>query len=82
MGASMAQLVVGLICPLVTPLKSGDVVDERSLDRLIEHVGGGADALLVNDLFWGDRNRCRHFRDRVRGMHNPNGKGNYKGCND
>ena len=54
MGASMAQLVVGLICPLVTPLKTGDVVDERSLDRLIEHVGGGADALLVNDLFWGE----------------------------
>ena len=54
MAASKEQLATGLICPLVTPLKTGDVVDARALDRLIEHVGAGADALLVNDVFWGE----------------------------
>jgi dihydrodipicolinate synthase/N-acetylneuraminate lyase len=54
MAARIAQLATGLICPLVTPLKTGDVVDEGALDRLIEHVGTGADALIVNDVFWGE----------------------------
>jgi dihydrodipicolinate synthase/N-acetylneuraminate lyase len=54
MAAKREQLPSGLICPLVTPLKTGDVVDAGALDRLIEHVGAGADALLINDVFWGE----------------------------
>ncbi len=50
----MEQLPTGLICPLVTPLKTGDVVDVSVLDRLIDHVGTGADALLLGDVFWGE----------------------------
>jgi dihydrodipicolinate synthase/N-acetylneuraminate lyase len=48
------KLPRGLICPLVTPLKTGDVFDASVLDRLIDHVGVGADALLVGDVFWGE----------------------------
>jgi dihydrodipicolinate synthase/N-acetylneuraminate lyase len=44
----------GLICPLVTPLKAGDVLDVAALDRLINQAGKGADALLVGDLLWGE----------------------------
>lgn len=44
----------GLICPLVTPLKTGDVLDVASLDRLIGQAGIGADALLLGDVFWGE----------------------------
>lgn len=44
----------GLICPLVTPLKTGDVVDEAVYDRLIDHVGSGVDALMIGDPFWGE----------------------------
>ena len=44
----------GLICPLVTPLKAGDVLDVAALDRLISQAGTGADALLVGDLVWGE----------------------------
>lgn len=54
MAAEPGYLPAGLICPLVTPLKTGDVVDASALDRLIEHAGAGADALLVNDVFWGE----------------------------
>jgi dihydrodipicolinate synthase/N-acetylneuraminate lyase len=54
MAADMEQLPLGLICPLVTPLKTGDVVDTKALDPLIEHVGRGADCLLINDVFWGE----------------------------
>ena len=54
MAAEPEHLPYGLICPIVTPLKTGDVVDAGALDRLIEHVGAGADALLINDVFWGE----------------------------
>ena len=54
MAANGEHLPAGLICPLVTPLKTGDEVDVSALDRLIEHAGKGADALLVNDVFWGE----------------------------
>jgi dihydrodipicolinate synthase/N-acetylneuraminate lyase len=39
---------------MVTPLKNGDRLDEAALDRLIEHVGAGADGLLFGDVFWGE----------------------------
>ena len=48
------KLPRGLICPLVTPLKAGEVLDVATLDRLIGHAGIGANALLVGDLFWGE----------------------------
>ncbi len=48
------KLPRGLICPLVTPLKTGDVLDVAALDRLIRQAGIGADALLVGDVFWGE----------------------------
>ncbi|MBW1859802.1 MAG: dihydrodipicolinate synthase family protein [Deltaproteobacteria bacterium] len=48
------KLPRGLICPLVTPLKSGDVLDVPALDRLISQAGTGADALLVGDVLWGE----------------------------
>jgi dihydrodipicolinate synthase/N-acetylneuraminate lyase len=54
MAAEPESLPAGLICPLVTPLKTGDVVDANALDRLIEYAGAGADALLVDDVFWGE----------------------------
>jgi dihydrodipicolinate synthase/N-acetylneuraminate lyase len=54
MAASTNRLPRGLICPLVTPLKTGDVVDVSALDRVIDHVGMGADALLIGDVFWGE----------------------------
>ena len=44
----------GLICPLVTPLKTGDVLDVAALDRLISQAGTSADALLVGDVLWGE----------------------------
>ena len=54
MGANTNQLPRGLICPLVTPLKTGDVVDVSALHRLIDHVGVGADVLLIGDVLWGE----------------------------
>jgi dihydrodipicolinate synthase/N-acetylneuraminate lyase len=48
------KLPRGLICPLVTPLKTGDVLDAAALDRLISQAGTGADALLVGDVLWGE----------------------------
>lgn len=54
MEAKTYELPRGLICPLVTPLKTGDVVDTAILDRLIEYVGSGTDALMIGDLFWGE----------------------------
>lgn len=44
----------GLICPLVTPLKAGDILDVSSLERLIDYVGFYADGFLVGDLVWGE----------------------------
>ncbi|NVM23504.1 MAG: hypothetical protein HWN68_17195 [Desulfobacterales bacterium] len=44
----------GLICPLVTPLKTGDVPDVKVLGRLIDYVGAAADAFLLGDVFWGE----------------------------
>jgi len=44
----------GLICPLVTPLKTGDLIDSSVLERLIRHVGQGADAILLGDMYWGE----------------------------
>jgi dihydrodipicolinate synthase/N-acetylneuraminate lyase len=35
-------------------MKTGDSLDVRVLDRLIDHVGAGVDALLLGDLFWGE----------------------------
>jgi dihydrodipicolinate synthase/N-acetylneuraminate lyase len=54
MVADTMELPRGLICPLITPLKTGNQVDTSLLDRLISHVGEGADALLLGDLFWGE----------------------------
>jgi dihydrodipicolinate synthase/N-acetylneuraminate lyase len=54
MAADTDQLPRGLVCPIVTPLKTGDQVDITALDRLIEHAGTGADAILVGDVFWGE----------------------------
>ncbi len=48
------KLPRGLICPLVTPLKTGDVLDVAALDRLISQAGIGADALLLGDVLWGE----------------------------
>jgi dihydrodipicolinate synthase/N-acetylneuraminate lyase len=48
------KLPRGLICPLVTPLKTGDVLDVATLDRLVGQAGIGADALLIGDVFWGE----------------------------
>lgn len=44
----------GLLCPIVTPLKTGGVLDTAVLDSLIQHVGRGADALVVGDVVWGE----------------------------
>jgi dihydrodipicolinate synthase/N-acetylneuraminate lyase len=44
----------GLICPLITPLKTGDALDAAALERLIGQAGIGADALLLGDVFWGE----------------------------
>jgi dihydrodipicolinate synthase/N-acetylneuraminate lyase len=54
MASDTNKLPRGLICPLVTPLKPGDLLDVTALDRLIDHVGAGADALLLGDVFWGE----------------------------
>jgi len=54
MASDTNKLPKGLICPLVTPLKTGDVLDVAALDRLIGHAGIGADALLLGDVFWGE----------------------------
>ena len=43
-----------MICPLVTPLKTEDVLDAATLERLIGQAGIGADALLLGDVFWGE----------------------------
>ena len=48
------KLPRGLICPLVTPLKTEDVLDVATLERLIGQAGIGADALLLGDIFWGE----------------------------
>lgn len=54
MGSDTNKLPRGLICPLITPLKTGDVLDVSILARLIDHVGVGADALLLGDVLWGE----------------------------
>ena len=54
MTSDTMKLPRGLICPLVTPLKTEDVLDVATLERLIGHAGIGADALLVGDVFWGE----------------------------
>ena len=54
MAPDTMKLPRGLICPLVTPLKTEDVLDVATLERLIGHAGIGADALLVGDVFWGE----------------------------
>ncbi|MDY6952029.1 MAG: dihydrodipicolinate synthase family protein [Thermodesulfobacteriota bacterium] len=54
MAADTNQIPRGLVCPLVTPLKSGDQVDLSALDRLIDHAGAGVDAFLLGDVFWGE----------------------------
>ncbi len=55
MVADRSQLPRGLICPLVTPMKAGDVFDKDALSRLIDYVvDGGVDALLLGDVFWGE----------------------------
>ena len=54
MASNTNKLPRGLICPLVTPLKTGDVLDVAVLDRVIGQVGTGADALLLCDVFWGE----------------------------
>jgi dihydrodipicolinate synthase/N-acetylneuraminate lyase len=48
------ELARGLICPLVTPLRTEDVLDVATLERLISQAGIGADALLLGDVFWGE----------------------------
>jgi 4-hydroxy-tetrahydrodipicolinate synthase len=48
------KLPRGVLCPLITPLKGGDALDMSALDRLIDHVGQGADALLLADPIWGE----------------------------
>ena len=54
MASDTNKLPRGLICPLVTPLKRGGVLDVAVLARLIDHVSTGADALLLGDVFWGE----------------------------
>ncbi|MCK4390641.1 MAG: dihydrodipicolinate synthase family protein [Desulfobacterales bacterium] len=54
MASDTNKLPRGLICPLVTPLKTGDVLDVATLERLISQAGIGADALLLGDVFWGE----------------------------
>lgn len=54
MGSDTDKLPRGLICPLVTPLKTGDVLDVAVLERLINHVGVGADAILIGEPFWAE----------------------------
>ena len=44
----------GLVCPLVTPLKTGDRLDVAALERLIRFAGTGADGFVVGDLVWGE----------------------------
>jgi dihydrodipicolinate synthase/N-acetylneuraminate lyase len=39
---------------MVTPLKTEDVLDATTLERLIGQAGIGADALLLGDVFWGE----------------------------
>lgn len=54
MGYDTSKPPRGLICPLVTPLKSGDVLDKAALERLTMHVGPSVDALLLGDIVWGE----------------------------
>ncbi len=54
MATDANKMPSGLICPLVTPLKTGDVLDVTALDRLIRHVGAGTDAVLLCDMVWGE----------------------------
>ena len=54
MTSDAMKLPRGLICPLVTPLKTEDMLDVATLERLIGHAGIGADALLVGDVVWGE----------------------------
>lgn len=43
----------GLICPLVTPIKGGHV-DTASLQRLIHHIAGSVNAVVLSDPVWGE----------------------------
>jgi dihydrodipicolinate synthase/N-acetylneuraminate lyase len=54
MASDTNKLPRGLICPLVTPLKTEDVLDVAGLERLVGQAGIGADALLFGDVFWGE----------------------------
>jgi dihydrodipicolinate synthase/N-acetylneuraminate lyase len=54
MASNTNKLPRGLICPLVTPLKTGDVLDVAALERVTGQAGIGADAILLCDLFWGE----------------------------
>ncbi|MFC1856743.1 dihydrodipicolinate synthase family protein [Thermodesulfobacteriota bacterium] len=44
----------GLICPLVTPLHKDNSLDSASLIRLIKHVSGTVDGILLSDVVWGE----------------------------
>ena len=54
MASDTNRLPRGLICPLITPLKAGDMLDAASLDRLISRTGIEVDAFLIGDAFWGE----------------------------
>jgi len=54
MARNTDKLPRGLICPLVTPLQTGDVLDRKALARLIDHVGVSVDAVCLGDVFWGE----------------------------
>ena len=54
MASASSKLPRGLLCPLVTPLKTGDILDVAALDRLVRFVGAGADGLVLGDLFCGE----------------------------
>lgn len=54
MASDTNKLPRGLVCPLITPLKTGDALDAATLDRLISQAGIGANALLVSDIFCGE----------------------------
>jgi 4-hydroxy-tetrahydrodipicolinate synthase len=44
----------GLICPVVTPLKADKTLDSRSFERLLRHVAGAVDGILLCDVAWGE----------------------------
>lgn len=44
----------GLICPLVTPLTEKETVDSASLTRLVDHLAGYVDAIMLGEISIGD----------------------------